>query len=91
MPEVRFHVRWPDGSEDNCYSPSTIIHEYLKAGESYELDRFVDLSKTALIRAGERVEQRYGFFCTGASQQLETILTKAAKQPAGDVVVLAFL
>jgi len=41
MPEVHFEVRWPSGATRRYYSPSTIVHEHLKAGASYELQDFV--------------------------------------------------
>lgn len=31
MPEMYFHVRWPDGETQRCYSPSTVVEDYLTA------------------------------------------------------------
>ena len=28
MPETWFHIRWPDGSEERCYSPSRVIKDF---------------------------------------------------------------
>ena len=55
MPEVMFKVKWPDGKIDDCYSPSTVISDYLKEGESYSVKDFVELSSQALNLASERV------------------------------------
>jgi uncharacterized repeat protein (TIGR04042 family) len=73
MPEVIFHIRWPDGVEERCYSPSTIIHQHLKAGESYPLEDFVARARAGLIAASDRVALRYGFACSSAMDQLARI------------------
>jgi len=73
MPAVNFVVLWPDGVEEECYSPSTVIYEYFEQGESYTLDEFMTLSEAALLSASERVRQRYGFSCSSASDQLRVI------------------
>ena len=79
MPEVFFDVRWPDGVTQRCYSPSTVIADYFEPGGEYGLDDFVEHCRTALGIAGERVREKYGFLCTGASTQLARIeLTAAA-------------
>ena len=77
MPEVIFKVRWPDGKVEDCYSPSTVIFDFLKEGESYRLNDFVDLSTKALNLASERVLKKYGFRCTSADNQLDKILATA--------------
>ena len=48
MPEMTFRVRWPDGSEADCYSPSLVMHDHLAAGSEYPLDDFVRRSTEAL-------------------------------------------
>ncbi|HET9167845.1 MAG TPA: MSMEG_0570 family nitrogen starvation response protein [Actinospica sp.] len=73
MPEMYFQVRWPDGAVQRCYSPSTVVAEYFTAGTAYDLADFVERSRTALGIAGERVREKYGFSCTGASGQLAQI------------------
>jgi uncharacterized repeat protein (TIGR04042 family) len=70
MPAVNFVLLWPDGVEEKCYSPSTIVYDYFQPGESYSLDEFETLSEAALISASERVQQRYGYACSSASDQL---------------------
>ncbi|NNN31404.1 MSMEG_0570 family nitrogen starvation response protein [Streptomyces sp. S3(2020)] len=78
MPETYFHVRWPDGVTQRCYSPSTVVEDYFTAGGEYELSEFVERSRTALGIAGERVKEKFGFYCTGASDQLAQIEQIAA-------------
>lgn len=77
MPEVLFKIRWPDGKIEDCYSPSTIIFDYLKEGESYNLKDFIERSSNALNLASERVMKKYGFRCTSAEAQLSKILANA--------------
>ncbi|MEV6171783.1 MSMEG_0570 family nitrogen starvation response protein [Streptomyces sp. NPDC051954] len=78
MPELYFRVRWPDGATQRCYSPSTVVENYLTPGGVYELGDFVERSRTALGIAGDRVREKYGFACTGASDQLAQIEETAA-------------
>ena len=73
MPEMRFVVRWPDGRRESCYSPSLVIRDYFGEGESYALSEFVDLSRTALSIASERVRAKYGHACSLALGQLARI------------------
>ncbi|MEV0904415.1 MSMEG_0570 family nitrogen starvation response protein [Streptomyces hokutonensis] len=94
MPEMYFDVRWPDGLTQRCYSPSTIVEDYFTPGAEYELTEFVERSRTALGVAGMgvppmpfgqwgRVKEKFGFYCTGASDQLARIERAAAAY--GDV------
>jgi uncharacterized repeat protein (TIGR04042 family) len=78
MPELYFHVRWPDGETQRCYSPSTVVEDYFTAGGVYPLADFVERSRQSLGIAGERVREKYGFYCTGASDQLAEIERTAA-------------
>lgn len=73
MPEMRFHIRWPDGRAEACYSPSLVIKEHLDAGASYPLADFLARSRTALTIASDRVEAKYGFPCSRALGQLARI------------------
>ena len=34
MPEINFQLNLPDGKKKSLYSPSTVILEYLKPGDS---------------------------------------------------------
>ena len=89
MPEMTFHVRWPDGVEERCYSPSLVMHDYLAEGESYPIEDFVGRSTEALRLASERVRAKFGFACTSALQQESEILAAAARFDGGRVRVLA--
>ena len=89
MPEMRFHIRWPNGLRESCYSPSQVIKDYFAPGQRYPLPDFVERSRTALTIASERVEARYGFPCSRAMAQLDRIETTAKGQGAGaDATVL---
>lgn len=87
MPETRFEIRWPDQSVESCYSPSTIIRDYLTAGHDYPLADFVNRCEIALSAASERVRQKYGYACSAASDQSDHIKRQAANQPDGLVHV----
>lgn len=91
MPEMHFHVRWPDGRREACYSPSLVVKDYLAAGECYAVDDFVGKTRTALNIASERVREKYGFACSSAIDQLARIEAAAKLQPPdGQVAVEAF-
>ncbi|MBH0237367.1 MSMEG_0570 family nitrogen starvation response protein [Methylobrevis albus] len=78
MPEMLFHVRWPDGRREACYSPSLVVKEHLQPGASYPLDDFLARSRTALTIASDRVQAKYGFACSRALGQLARIEAAAA-------------
>ena len=93
MPEMQFRIRWPDGSEDLCYSPSLVIEEHLVVGSTYRLDDFMARTRTALNIASDRVRQRYGFPCSRAIGQLAEIERRATaykSRPDAEMTVLAF-
>jgi uncharacterized repeat protein (TIGR04042 family) len=77
MPETRFHIRWPDGSTESCYSPSLVVKDFLSVGVSYPLAEFVSRSRMALDIASERVNEKYGRHCSRAAAQLARIETAA--------------
>ena len=70
MPEMRFRIRWPDGTPEICYSPSLIIGDYLVPGETYALADFLVLGRTALAIASDCVKAKYGVPCGRALAQL---------------------
>lgn len=78
MPETRFTVCWPDGQVDECYSPSTVVSEFLEPNTSYPLEDFLARCRIALERASLRVEAKFGFRCTSADAQLSEIERKAS-------------
>ena len=69
MPEVRFKLEWPDGQSSTLYSPSTVILEYLKPGDSFRVSELESLAVRALRAASERVRARYGFACTRTDEE----------------------
>lgn len=77
MPEIYFDVRWPDGQQERCYSPSLVIQDHLDAGARYPVGDFVQRCETALGEASERVKAKYGFYCSSAMDQLTRIKTRA--------------
>jgi uncharacterized repeat protein (TIGR04042 family) len=77
MPETRFKIQWPDGSEETCYSPSSIVRSYFEIDRDYDLDDFVDRAQTALTIASDRVRAKYGRPCGLAIGQLAEIQSKA--------------
>ncbi len=86
MPEVTFRIRWPDGLEDACYSPSTSIRGHLAAGESYALSDFLRRSEAGLEQAARRVEAKFGFRCSSADAQAASIKARAAAFAPEEVV-----
>jgi uncharacterized repeat protein (TIGR04042 family) len=75
MPSVYFHVRWPDRTETACYSPSTVIREYFRPGQTFENTVFLEQARLGLTTASERVRQKFGFACSSAMDQLQAIET----------------
>ncbi|TQV86286.1 MSMEG_0570 family nitrogen starvation response protein [Exilibacterium tricleocarpae] len=78
MPEVYFNIEWPDGSQESCYSPSTVIKDHLQEGEEYSMQQFLLLVRQGLNEASERVRQKYGYACSSAIDQLHSITHTAA-------------
>jgi uncharacterized repeat protein (TIGR04042 family) len=79
MPELYFHVRWSDGATQRCYSPSTVVEDFFAPGGVYGVADFVERSRQALRIASERVREKYGITCAGASGQLAEIERVAAR------------
>jgi uncharacterized repeat protein (TIGR04042 family) len=91
MPEMHFDIRWPDGREERCYSPSLVVQEHLQVGADYALPDFITRVTMALGIASERVRAKYGFACSRALGQLAALEHSARGQaPGGRVQVLAF-
>ncbi|MGB3138782.1 MAG: MSMEG_0570 family nitrogen starvation response protein [Nodosilinea sp.] len=94
MPEIRFQIQWPDGSQDTCYSPSLIVKDYFAVATTYPLTDFVARSRTALTIASDRVQAKYGMPCSLALGQLRQIEAAASQYnhlPAPTVRVLQFM
>ncbi|WP_233805338.1 MSMEG_0570 family nitrogen starvation response protein [Paraburkholderia sp. HP33-1] len=94
MPVMHFRVQWPDGTEANCYSPSTVVGEFFVAGQRYALGEFVERAREALNIGSERVREKYGFACSSAMDQLARIEEHAqrfATDPQAEVKVIELL
>ncbi len=83
MPEMHFTVRWPDGSEQVCYSPSLVVREHLETDVPYDVADFVQRVRTALDIASERVRAKYGFACTSAMETIADVERLARSFPSG--------
>ncbi len=93
MPEMLFHIRWPDGSAEQCYSPSLVITDHLEVGATYDLAEFMRRSRAALTIASDRVREKYGFACSPAMAQLarlEASATRFDSSPDARVTVTSF-
>ena len=93
MPEMHFTVRWPDGGEHTCYSPSLVVQDFLVPGQRYPLPEFLQRTHEALSIASERVAAKYGFACSRAMDQWAAIAQHAEAfqaQEGAQVEVLRF-
>ncbi len=84
MPETFWTVRWPDGSEEKLYSPSSVVAELFEAGQTYPVPDFLHRSRIALQRASNRVERKFGYACSSAMAQLDRIEAKIDTLPQQD-------
>ncbi|GAB3688257.1 hypothetical protein GCM10027592_02900 [Spirosoma flavus] len=78
MPEVNVTIEWPDKQRDRVYSPSTVLLQYLKSGDSVSIQDFDERISKALQLASQRVYQRYGFECTSAMGELARLKARIA-------------
>jgi uncharacterized repeat protein (TIGR04042 family) len=69
MPEVILEFRWPDGEASSFYSPSTVVYEFLKPGDTLSIAELEQKGLAALSEASERVRARYGFACTRTDEE----------------------
>lgn len=90
MPAMHFQLRWPDGSQARCYSPSLVIKDYFQPDTAYPLPLFMTQVREALHIASERVRAKFGFACSQALDQIEHTAARFAAQPDAQVEVLAF-
>ncbi|MEY8880896.1 MULTISPECIES: MSMEG_0570 family nitrogen starvation response protein [Donghicola] len=79
MPETHWTVRWPDGTEEALYSPSSVVAELFTPGTAYPLPDFLHRSRIAMERASNRVAAKYGFACSSAMAQLDRIEARVAQ------------
>jgi uncharacterized repeat protein (TIGR04042 family) len=88
---MHFTLRWPDGVEERCYSPSLVVRDVLHAGASYRVADLVRRSRTIFLEASHRVAIKFGYACSAALDQLAAIEARAARfPPDGIVTVVAF-
>ncbi|WP_284948158.1 MSMEG_0570 family nitrogen starvation response protein [Acidisoma cladoniae] len=91
MPEMEFGLRWPDGAESACYSPSLVVEDHLTPGETYPLADLLERTRAAMTTASARVEAKYGFPCSRALGTLAAMEQRAlAFDPASRVTVTGF-
>ena len=86
MPEMSVTVRWPDGRVREHYSPSLVMHDYLRQGVAYTIGDFAWRTRTALDEASARVRAKYGFHCPSAAESANRIEELAAAYPVGAIV-----
>ena len=86
MPEVTFTIQLPDGTNKQCYSPSSVVHRYFAAGEEMPVDEFRNRSHAALTAAAERVRTKFGFSCSSASAQLAEIERWLSAEPSQAII-----
>lgn len=78
MPEVNVNIEWPDKQRDRIYSPSTVLLQYIKSGDSLSIRDFDERISQALQLASQRVYERYGFECTSAMDELARLKARIA-------------
>ena len=79
MPEYRVAVRWPDGDQDEIYSPSSIVREFLRPSAHLLVTDFVVLSRDALTAASHRVQAVYGTPCGRAWSEIRRLESTAER------------
>lgn len=88
MPEVHFQLRWPDGSVQQCSSPSTAIERHLAPGASYPVEELLRRVRSGLHEASERVRARFGVACTAAAAQLQQLEQAALDHGGGGLATV---
>jgi uncharacterized repeat protein (TIGR04042 family) len=76
----------PDGTASSFYSPSTVVYEYLKPGETLSIAELEQKGLAALKEASERVRQRYGFACTRTDEEAIKLQKRLAMYGQSDRV-----
>jgi uncharacterized repeat protein (TIGR04042 family) len=79
MPEVHLTLEWPDGSTSALYSPSTVILQRLRPGQSLPVSTLRIQGIAALQEASERVRARYGFACTRTNEERHKLERMASR------------
>ena len=89
MPEVRFQLEWPDGQSSTLYSPSTVILDYFRPGDSLLVSELEERGVKALRAASERVRARYGFACTRTDEEESQLRQWISRYSSDDTVRVA--
>ena len=88
MPEVMLELHWPDGQASLFYSPSTIVYEFLKPGETLSIAELEQKGLAALREASERVRARYGFACTRTDEEASKLQKRLAMYGRSEMVAV---
>lgn len=91
MPETPFTVQLPDGSKKVCYSPSSVVCEYFTVGDVLPASEFLSKARKALNEASARVEAKFGFACSGATNSLAMIESWGAELTPEDSVTITHI
>ncbi|MFM1798282.1 MAG: hypothetical protein RLZZ117_560 [Cyanobacteriota bacterium] len=86
MPEVVLQLCWPDGQASTFYSPSTVIYEFFKPGDTLSIAELEQRGLAALTAASERVRARYGFSCTRTDEEAAKLKQQIANYRASEEV-----
>ncbi len=86
MPEVVLQLCWPDGQSSTFYSPSTVIYEFFKPGDTLSVAELEQRGLAALTAASERVRARYGFSCTRTDEEAAKLKQQIANYSASEEV-----
>ena len=78
MPEVYMQIEWPGATTDRVYSPSSVIRDFFREGETLSVADFETRVTDALEQASQRVREVYGTGCTSAQAEAQRI-QKAAR------------
>jgi uncharacterized repeat protein (TIGR04042 family) len=88
MTETTFIAELPDGSFQPCYSPSSVVKNYFRAGQELPACEFVRLSRIALTEASGPVLQKSGSSSTVAHSSLSDIERWAGALPPTTVLTI---
>ncbi len=86
MPVTYVNIEWPNEETDEVYSPSSVIKEYFKPGETLTIEDFLNKCNQSLSLASERVRVKFGYACTSAISETERINKKCTIFTASDSV-----
>jgi uncharacterized repeat protein (TIGR04042 family) len=88
MPEVMLELHWPDGEASRFYSPSTVVYEFLKPGDTLSISELEQRGLAALREASERVRARYGFACTRTDEEASKLQKRLAMYSRSEMVAV---